>query len=122
MPDGSIKLGGEAVAEVLRNSPNCKWFAWSFAVDIFGFRPFQTMLNLAYIILSDVRPIFGCKSCGAPGLWVRPFAWLIKGVKTLFGESLHPGPVPHFTSRPLTSRPVSGRLPAAEAERQQSGK
>jgi hypothetical protein len=30
MPDGSMKLGGEAVAEVLRNLPNTKWFAASF--------------------------------------------------------------------------------------------
>ena len=27
MPDGSMKLGGEAVAEVLRRLPNTKWFA-----------------------------------------------------------------------------------------------
>ena len=42
MPDGSMKLGGEAVAEVLRDLRNTKWFAWIFAVSMFGFRPFQT--------------------------------------------------------------------------------
>jgi hypothetical protein len=31
MPDGSMKLGGEAVAEVLRSLPNTKWFAGCFA-------------------------------------------------------------------------------------------
>jgi hypothetical protein len=51
MPDGSMKLGGEAVAEVLRSLPNTKWFAWSFAISIFGFRPFQIILNMAYAIL-----------------------------------------------------------------------
>ena len=64
MPDGSMKLGGEAVAEVLRDMPNTKWFASSFAVSIFGFRPFQMVLNLGYAILADVRPLFGCESCG----------------------------------------------------------
>ncbi len=37
MPDGSMKLGGEAVAEVLRCLPNAKWFARCFAIGIFGF-------------------------------------------------------------------------------------
>src|SRR5208337_4691166 len=63
MPDGSMKLGGEAVAETLRNLPGTKWFAWSFATTILGFRPFQLVLNVAYAILSDVRPLFGCESC-----------------------------------------------------------
>lgn len=54
MPDGSMMLGGEAVAETLRNLRNTKWFAWSFAITIFGFRPFQVMLNVAYAILADV--------------------------------------------------------------------
>jgi predicted DCC family thiol-disulfide oxidoreductase YuxK len=41
MPDGSMRLGGDAVAEVLRDLPNTKWFAWSFATTIFGFGPFK---------------------------------------------------------------------------------
>src|ERR1700678_1402188 len=41
MPDGSMRLGGEAVAEVLLLLPNTKWFAPSFVISIFGFRPFQ---------------------------------------------------------------------------------
>src|SRR6202522_4535997 len=74
MPDGSMKLGGEAVAEVLRDLRNTKWFAWCFAVSIFGFRPFQLVLNIAYAILADVRPLFGCESCGKPSFWLRPMA------------------------------------------------
>jgi predicted DCC family thiol-disulfide oxidoreductase YuxK len=31
MPNGTMRLGGEAVAEVLRNLHNTKWFAWSFS-------------------------------------------------------------------------------------------
>lgn len=32
MPDGSMKRGGEAVAEVLRELPNTSWLARSFAI------------------------------------------------------------------------------------------
>lgn len=98
MPDGSMKLGGEAVAEVLRNLPDTKWFASSFAVRMFGFRPFQMVLNLSYTILADVRPLFGCESCGTTSVWVRSIRRLIKWTKSIFGEKRHPSP--HFTSRP----------------------
>jgi predicted DCC family thiol-disulfide oxidoreductase YuxK len=107
MPDGSMKLGGEAVAEVLRNLPATKWFAGSFDVNTLGFRPFQAMLNMSYAILSDVRPLFGCESCGTPG-WLRPIRWITKWAKSLFGAKRHPRPTPHFTSlaarraRPMT--------------------
>ena len=74
MPDGSLKLGGEAVAEVFRSLPKTQWFAWCFDLCIFGIRPFQMVLNFAYAILADVRPLFGCESCGTPTFWVRPFA------------------------------------------------
>jgi predicted DCC family thiol-disulfide oxidoreductase YuxK len=92
MPDGSMKLGGEAIAEVLRSLPRAKWFAWSFAITIFGFRPFQMLLNLAYAVLADVRPIFGCESCGTPSPWVKPIHWMLNWGKV--GAS----PTPHFTS------------------------
>jgi len=104
MPDGSMKLGGEAVAEVLRNLPNTKWFTWSFAVSMFGFRPFQMILNVAYAILADVRPLFGCESCGTPPFWVKPIWWTIKRVKAIFGISIHPSPTPHFTPLSTTGR------------------
>lgn len=86
MPDSSMKVGGEAVAEVLRDLHSTKWFAWIFAISIFGFRPFQLVLNVAYVILADVRPLFGCESCGKPSFWVRPIAPTIKWVKSIFGK------------------------------------
>ena len=58
MPDGAMKLGGEAVAEVLRNLPATRWLTGAFAITVFGFRPFQAILNFAYTILADVRPLF----------------------------------------------------------------
>ena len=103
MPDGSMKLGGEAVAEVLRNLPSTQGFAWIFAIGAFGFRPCQTILNLAYAILADVRPLFGCESCGEPGWWVRPIRWMVKRTASLFGKSHPPRPAPHFTSLPTRS-------------------
>lgn len=119
MPDGSMKLGGEAVAEVLRNLPNSKWFAGSFAISIFGFRPFQKMLNMAYAILADVRPLFGCESCGTPSYWVRPIRWMINWAKAMFGQRRHPSPTPHFT--PLSAaarRPLAApAAPPAQARR-----
>ena len=118
MPDGSMKLGGEAVAEVLRILPNTGWFAWCFAISLFGFRPFQMILNMAYAILDDVRPIFGCESCGMPSVWVRPIAATIKWATATFGEGRLPGLSPHSTSLAATGRrplPVSGEH-AAQAE------
>jgi predicted DCC family thiol-disulfide oxidoreductase YuxK len=70
MPDGSMKTGGEAVAEVLRRLPNCRWFAWTFAVGFFGIRPFQIVLDAGYWILADIRPLLGCESCGIPSPFV----------------------------------------------------
>jgi len=116
MPDGSMKLGGEAVAEVLRSLPKTRWLSWAFAVSLFGFRPFQKMLDLSYTILADVRPLFGCESCGTPG-WVKPIKSLLNRIKALLGARPHPRSVPHFTSlstevhRPLAA---SGDLPPHE--------
>jgi predicted DCC family thiol-disulfide oxidoreductase YuxK len=113
MPDGSMKLGGEAVAEVLRSLPNTKWFAGSFAVGIFGFHPFQTILNMSYGILADVRPLFGCESCGTPS-WLRPIGWITKWARGVFGESRHHSRSPHFTSlaaRGVRPVPISGEPP-----------
>ena len=105
MPDGSMKLGGEAVAEVLRNLPSTRWFTWTFAIGVFGIRPFQAILNLAYTILADVRPVFGCESCGTPSPWVRPIRWIVKWAASLFDESHHSSPSPHFTPLPAKERP-----------------
>jgi predicted DCC family thiol-disulfide oxidoreductase YuxK len=103
MPDGTMKLGGEAVAEVLRDLPNTRWFAWLFSVGAFGFRPFQTILNVGYVILADVRPLLGCESCGTSNIVVRSLAARIKWAKALFAKSRHHAG-PHFT-------PTSGKRP-----------
>jgi predicted DCC family thiol-disulfide oxidoreductase YuxK len=99
MPDGSILIAGEAVAEVLRRSPGLAWCAWLFSVRVFNGRPFQSLLDLGYVILSDVRPIFGCKSCGAPALWARPFAWIVKMANRLAGTKAQAPHRPNFTPR-----------------------
>jgi predicted DCC family thiol-disulfide oxidoreductase YuxK len=90
MPNGSLKIGGEAVAQVLRSLPNCRWFAWSFAVSVFGFRPFQSILNIGYEMLADVRPLLGCESCGIPSPWVKFVGSLFKRVHNSARMSPHP--------------------------------
>jgi hypothetical protein len=111
MPDGSMKIGGEAVAETLRRLPNCRWFAWTFTAAVFGFRPCQALLNLAYTILADTRPLFGCESCGTPGIWLRPFHWVLRRVKGLSKQGRPRNSTPHLT--PLLGRtrpaPFSGK-------------
>ena len=113
MPDGSMKLGGEAVAEVLRRLSATKWFTGAFAISVFGFRPFQAMLNISYSILADVRPLFGCESCGTPRFWIRPIHWMIKRTKAIFRDRSKPTPTPHFTALSATRRPAVERLPQA---------
>jgi predicted DCC family thiol-disulfide oxidoreductase YuxK len=97
MPGGAILIAGEAVAEVLRRSPGMAWCAWLFSVRVFKTRPFQSLLDLGYVILSDVRPIFGCKSCGAPALWARPFVWLAKALRRRDGGKGRPAHRANFT-------------------------
>jgi len=97
MPDGSMKVGGEAVAEVFRRLPQTKWFAGIFATHVFGFRPFQSLLNLGYTILADIRPILGCESCGTPSLWLRPIKWLVTEARALFGVDRPLGTGRRFT-------------------------
>ena len=105
MPDGSMKRGGEAVAEVLRKLPPTRWLARSFSISIFGFRPFQALLNVGYFILADVRPLFGCESCGTPSLWVRSIKWLINLPKLVFGRQPRPSVTPHFTAISKAAHP-----------------
>jgi predicted DCC family thiol-disulfide oxidoreductase YuxK len=99
MPDGSTRLGGEAVAEVLRSLPNTKWFARSFSLRVFGFRPFQVLLDAAYGVLARIRPLLGCESCGTPSFWVRPIGWVVRWSKSRFPGIRKPNPNPHFASR-----------------------
>ena len=103
MPDGSMKRGGEAVAEVLRKLPPTTWLARSFSISIFGFRPFQALLNVGYFILADVRPLFGCESCGTPSLWVRSIKWLFNLPNLIRGGGHPPSTTPHFTTRAKTA-------------------
>ena len=104
MPDGTMLLGGEAVGEVLRDLDNTKWFAWSFCLRILGFRPFQAILNAAYAILSDARPLLGCSGCGTPVFWIRPILAAVKWGKSLFGAAEKAGSSAHSTAVPRVKR------------------
>ena len=106
MPDGSMKLGGEAVAEVLRRLPRTRGLARIFSITIFGGRPFQALLNVAYAFLDDVRPILGCESCGSPSPVLRPIHWL-----TQLARTGHVARGPHFSLRSS-----SGQVAAAAAK------
>jgi predicted DCC family thiol-disulfide oxidoreductase YuxK len=106
MPDASMKTGGEAVAEVLRILPNTRWFSGCFAFSLFGVRPFQVVLNAAYTILADIRPLFGCESCGTPSKWVRPIRWLVSRAHAV----RHHSP-PHFTPREARATPLVQESP-----------
>lgn len=99
MPDGSMKTNGEAVAETLRRLPNTRWLARSFRLRLFGRRPFQWLLNGAYTVLADVRPLLGCESCGIPPPWLRPFHWIVQRIKLIFMARIHAVAVPHLTAR-----------------------
>ena len=101
MPDGSMKLGGEAVAEVLRCLPSTKWANSLFDIRIFGSRPFQAALDLAYRILDDVRPILGCESCGTPKPWVRPIERLIQWAKATRRPAPNAKQALHFKPLPV---------------------
>jgi predicted DCC family thiol-disulfide oxidoreductase YuxK len=104
MPDGSMKVGGEAVAEVLRRLPNCKWFAWTFKIGVLRFRPFQLLLNLSYAILSDIRPLLGCESCGIPSPWVGAVGWIFGQTHRKSKEGTRAKGTTHFTT-------LAGRSP-----------
>lgn len=97
MPDGSMKEGGDAIAEVLHHLPKFRWLAWSFDVRIFGVKPFQEMLDLAYAVLSNVRPLFGCKSCGTPRGWRKPIWKSANWIRSLFAKPPKQPRTEHFT-------------------------
>ncbi len=78
MPDGTMKVGGEAVAEVLRRIPGTRWFAWTFAVAIFGIRPFQLALDGGYAVLAEIRPLLGCESCGTANPVVKAMQRILR--------------------------------------------
>jgi predicted DCC family thiol-disulfide oxidoreductase YuxK len=97
MPDGSMKVGGEACAEVFRRLPNTRWFAGWFSFRVFGLRPFQRILDLGYLVLSDVRPAFGCESCGTPSAWLRPMALITTHVRSLVAGRRVQASKPHLS-------------------------
>ena len=103
MPDGSMKLGGEAIAQVLRSLPNTRWFSGLFGWRVLGIRPFQQLLNVAYLILADVRPLLGCESCGTKSAWVRSIRWLMSLPKMLSGKAVRARTTPRFTPRANTA-------------------
>jgi len=114
MPDGSMKLGGEAVAEVLRRLPTTQWMAALFDTRIVGVRPFQMVLNLAYHILDDIRPLLGCDSCGRPKPWVRPLQRLLAWAKATGEPRATPNKTLHFRPLPAAQPRVVGRSPQTE--------
>lgn len=99
MPDGSMKIDGEAVAETLRRIPATEWLARSFNVQLFGRRPFQGLLNVAYTVLAAVRPLLGCESCGIPSPWLRPFHWIAQRIKRISKPRNQIAATPHLTVR-----------------------
>ena len=94
MPDGTIKKGGEAVAEVLRRLPDTSWMTGLLDVSVGGWRPFQSLLNLGYATLDRIRPALGCESCGTPApWWAKPIEWAVKGWKWLRGSEPQSPPI-----------------------------
>jgi hypothetical protein len=99
MPDGSMKTNGEAVAETLRCLPNTRWLARSFNLRVFGRSPFQAILDGAYTVLADLRPLLGCESCGIPPPWLRPIHWMVQLIKGLLKARKPTGTAVHLTTR-----------------------
>lgn len=104
MADGSMKVGGEACAEVFRRLPQTHRLARVFELGIFGIRPFQKLLDLGYLVLSDVRPVFGCESCGTPPPWLRPVGWIKRHLARGSAAEAHSLPPPHFTGSSAVRR------------------
>jgi predicted DCC family thiol-disulfide oxidoreductase YuxK len=118
MPDGSMKLGGEAVAEVLRNLPNTGWFNWIFDLGVFGRRPGQALLNLAYSALAGIRPLLGCESCGIENNWTKPLVLLLRRSTNHPSKGRHSRRLPHFT--PVSHKALNSSKslhPAGHADR-----
>ena len=111
MPDGSMRTNGEAVAETLRSLPSTRWLARSLNLRLFGRIPFQAMLNVAYTVLADLRPLLGCESCGIPPSWLRPFHWIAQRIKGHVKARNHSV----TSARPTTLTPVkmTGRADVA---------
>lgn len=85
MPDGQVKKGGEAIAEVFKRLPTTSPFAGLFDVSVFGAKPFQRLLDVGYIALDRLRPAIGCESCGGGPVawWAKPVKWTADAVRAV---------------------------------------
>lgn len=99
MPNGSMRIGGAAIAELLRRLPNTRGFARVFALRVLGAQPFQWALDRAYALLAALRPVLGCESCGRPSAWLRPLAWVVARFNAPQGPGGAPGAGRHSTPR-----------------------
>lgn len=85
MPDGSMKTGGDAVAEVLRLLPNVRGLSRILDVHAGSFRPGAVLLDLGYTALAEVRPLLGCASCGSTNASIRTVHRAIRWLGERFG-------------------------------------
>lgn len=85
MPDGEVKIGGKAIAEVLKSLPATSWFAGIFDLGIGEFKPFLVLLDGAYNVLDAIRPALGCESCGGGPVawWALPIKWTADAFKAV---------------------------------------
>lgn len=85
MPNGELKTGGAAIAEVLKRLPATRWFAGAFELELFGKKPLLAGLEVAYQILDKARPALGCESCGGGVVpwWAKPIEWGVKAYKAV---------------------------------------
>lgn len=88
MPNGELKVGGAAIAEVLKRLDATAWFSGLFDVELFGKKPFLAMLDVAYQILDKARPALGCESCGGGVVpwWAKPIEWGRKAYQAVSGR------------------------------------
>ena len=118
MPDGTMRVGGEAIAETLRRLPSSEWLARCFSWRIFGYRPFQRILDIAYLVLADVRPLLGCESCGSSSKWVKLvssfFGLFRRKSKQAASES------PHFNRTAVPVVPLAALAAPASLPRTQT--
>jgi len=85
MPDGTLRVGGAAIAEVLRRLPGKAWIGALTDLEAFGVRPFLLLLHAGYLFLDKIRPALGCSSCGGGAVkwWAMPIKWTADAVKAL---------------------------------------
>ncbi len=103
-----MRLGGEPVAEVFRRLPAAKWIAAGCDVRIGSVRPFQSMVNLAYQVLDDIRPLLGCDRCGKSNPWVRAVRRLTRKTKAADGLGVKPAAPLHFNPLPAPPKLAAG--------------